>query len=120
VRVGRTATGKRVSHRLFAGDGNHRLALLVASGQTEIQPSQFRVKRYLRLAPADTTPFCLSLLGVNANDYATFLRLGYPDVPVGTEGGHPVVLDPRAPHADEVRRVIAVDLPSISEDRRDD
>lgn len=120
IRVGASHGGKRVSHRVFAGDGNHRLALIVASGQSELQPSQYRVKRYAHLAPSDTTRYCLSLLRVTPEEYAGFLRRGYPDVPVTVDAGRPVVQDPGAPRADEVRRVIDIDLPSILEDRGDD
>jgi hypothetical protein len=117
-RLTATHTGKRVSHRLFAGDGNHRLALLLASGRTELEPDQFRVKHYLRLAPSDTTPYCLSLLRVTPAEYAGFLRRGYPGVPIATDGDRPVVQDGDAPLADEVRRVIDADMPSILEESR--
>ena len=118
ARVAAGPNGKRVSHRLFAGDGNHRLALLVASGRTELQPSQYRVRRYPRLAPSDTTPYCLSLLRVAPGEYADFLRRGYPGVPLAVHEGRPVVEDPHAPLAEEVRRVIDIDTRWMREETR--
>jgi hypothetical protein len=62
-RVGPTATGRRVDRDLFAGDGNHRLALLLAAGQTELLPGQCRVQRFRTLRPPDTTPTLVAALG---------------------------------------------------------
>ena len=76
VRVLPTATGKRVARSLFAGDGNHRLALLLADGQTAVRPEQCRVQRFLTLAPADTSAVLIPALGVPAEEQAAFLAFG--------------------------------------------
>lgn len=76
-----TPTGKRVTRQVYAGDGNHRLALLLATGQTTLLPSQYRTKRFWRLTPIDTTPQLLEALDVDDRRYLAFLRAGYPDSP---------------------------------------
>jgi hypothetical protein len=86
-----------VTHRLFAGDGCHRLALLLGAGQAELLPSQYRVRRYLALVPADTTGPLLSRTGATWPDYRSFIALGYPG---GTS-------DP------EVEAVMAIDRPHL-------
>lgn len=80
VRVLPTPTGKRMPNALFAGDGNHRLALVLASGRTELRPEECRIRRFLTLQPADTTPFLRGALGVTAEQYASFLALGRMEV----------------------------------------
>lgn len=81
---GRTVTpapsGKRVTRDLYAGDGNHRLALLLAAGQTTLLPSQYRVKRFRRLVPSDTTSRLMPALRVDEQRYLAFLRAGYPSL----------------------------------------
>ena len=103
-----TPSGKRVSRAVYAGDGNHRLALLMAAGQTTLLPWQYRIKRFRRLVPSDTTPRLVAALGVGAERYAEFLRSGYPEVPVTLTGGRVEVGD--SPLADEVRRLVEADL----------
>jgi len=62
-RVRETHTGKRITRALYAGDGNHRLALLMAAGHDELLPGQYRVKRYRSLVPTDSTGFLLRETG---------------------------------------------------------
>ena len=71
-----TTTGKRLARELYAGDGNHRLALLIAAGQTTLLPSQYRIRRYRRLTPSDTTPVLLAALDLDEHRYLAFLRMG--------------------------------------------
>jgi hypothetical protein len=63
VRVGPATSGRHVDRVLFAGDGNHRLALLMAAGRTHLEPRHCRVKRFLTLRPADTSPTLAWALG---------------------------------------------------------
>jgi hypothetical protein len=71
-----TKTGKVLERDLYAGDGNHRLALLMAAGRTRLLPSQYRVRRYRRLTPSDTTPVLLAALDLDEHRYLAFLRMG--------------------------------------------
>jgi hypothetical protein len=80
-RVLPTAHGKRLARSIYAGDGNHRLALLLAAGQSTLSPPQYRVKRYRQLQPIDTTPQLLEALRVDEPRYLAFLQAGYPDLP---------------------------------------
>ena len=104
VRIRPTATGKTVSRRLFAGDGNHRLALLLAAGHTELLPTHYRVKRYLSLVPADTTGFLVGETGASWSDYRAFIELGYPDVTLDIEDGRVRAHGPQAAEAEAIAR----------------
>jgi hypothetical protein len=73
-----TETGKKVVRQAYAGDGNHRLALLLAEGRETLKPQEYRIKRFWRLTPGDTTPLLLDALDVDKERYFNFLRLGYP------------------------------------------
>jgi hypothetical protein len=73
-----TVTGKRLAREVYAGDGNHRLALLMAAGQETLLPGQYRIKRFLRVIPGDTTPRLVRELAVDEQRYLAFLRAGYP------------------------------------------
>lgn len=53
----------RVRRDLYAGDGNHRIALLLAAGRTQLEPGEYRVKRFRTLHPADTTAGLAAVLG---------------------------------------------------------
>jgi hypothetical protein len=103
-------TGKRAQRDLYAGDGNHRVALLIAAGQLELLPAQYRVKRYRSLVPADTTGFLFGVTGGSWTEYVSFIALGYPDVRlIGPAGGPRVEADDPAIRA-EVEAAVGVDL----------
>lgn len=70
-RVLPTDTGKTVAGPFFAGDGCHRIGLLWLSGQDELAPGQYVVKRYRELSPLDNT---FRLRAVFANDPRAYLR----------------------------------------------
>ena len=74
-------TGRRVDRDLFAGDGCHRLALLLASGHDHLLPGQARVRRFRTFTPPDTTPGLAARLGVAPED----LPLVLAGVPAATE-----------------------------------
>jgi hypothetical protein len=103
-RVEPTPTGKRLARDLYAGDGNHRMALLMATGQTALLPSQCRVKHFLRLEPSDTTPQLLAALDVDEHRYLAFLRLGYPSM---ADAGSD----------DETRHILHIDTPHLTKAR---
>lgn len=102
---------KRLARALFAGDGNHRLALLLMRGQATLQPDQCRIKRFLRLSPSDTTAPLLAVLRPELDRYVAFLRLGYPSVRIDRTGDGVAVNSPDDPIlAAEVRRLVDIDL----------
>jgi hypothetical protein len=106
-------TGKRVSHRLFAGDGNHRLSLLMGAGQKELLPSQYRVRRYRALVPADTSGFLLGATAASWSEYRAFIELGYPGVSLEPEGGRVKVVCADPGLRAEVEAVVAIDAPRL-------
>jgi hypothetical protein len=112
-----TPSGKRVSRSVYAGDGNHRLALLMAAGQKTLLPSQYRIKRFRRLVPSDTTPRLVAALHVDPRRYVAFLRAGYPSVRIDAVGGRVEVADaPDAELASEVRNLIDIDTRHLNGD----
>lgn len=114
-RVRDADTGKRTARTLFAGDGNHRLSLLLAAGQDFLLPGQYRIRRYLSLVPADTTGHLLRETGARWEEYRSFIELGYPSARVDLAGGR-VRVDADDPAvATEVESVVAHDLPSLAE-----
>jgi hypothetical protein len=102
-----TVTGKRITRTVYAGDGNHRLALLMAAGQTALQPSQYRVKRFRRMIPSDTTPRLVRALRVDEDRYLAFLRAGYPSVRIARVGDG-IAVDGAL--AAEVRELLRIDM----------
>jgi hypothetical protein len=76
-RVLPTDTGKLVEAPLFAGDGCHRIALLWLSGQAELAPEQYVVKRYRALAPLDNTFRLREAFAGDARAYLRFIGSGY-------------------------------------------
>ncbi len=112
-RVLPTATGKLVTRDLYAGDGCHRLALLMSAGQEALLPGQYRVKRFNALQPSDRTAELLETLRLGPDRYRSFLELGYPSARIA-DG--PTGLRVRADDAGteaEVRAVMAVDEPHL-------
>jgi hypothetical protein len=117
-----TATGKRVLRRLYAGDGCHRLALLLHLGYRSIPPEWYRVRRVA--APLDNTAPLLGPLRVTPPAYYRFLALGYGGAsgdgppPGPLPGDREALLRHVAAHAperlDELRQVLAVDEPLLS------
>lgn len=77
-RVRETHSGKRITRTLYSGDGNHRLALLLAAGKETLLPAEYRVKRYRWLVPTDSTGFLLRETGASWSEYRPFIELGYP------------------------------------------
>jgi hypothetical protein len=110
LRVLPTRTGKRLTRRTYAGDGNHRLALLIAAGQSTLLPSQYRIRRFWKLEPSDTTPLLLAALRVDEQRYLAFLRAGYPTLRVERVGGQYEVTGSPDPATEaEIRAVLSID-----------
>ncbi len=70
-------TGKLISARYFLADGCHRLALLMAMGQTVLPAGYFRVKCFREFSPFDSTSLLARSLGVAPSAYFAFLSSYY-------------------------------------------
>lgn len=114
LRVRAADTGKVTARDLYAGDGNHRLALLMAAGNEALAPGQYRVKRYLSLVPADTTGLLLRETGAGVSAYRSFLELGYPRARLQPAGTSLRVDCPDPEMRAEISAVIRVDAPSLA------
>ena len=83
LRAGRlvhpTISGKRVAAEIYAGDGGHRLALLLRAGRKRLEPGEYVVHRALEFTPRDNTGILLKSLDMQAGDYYQFLSMAYGD-----------------------------------------
>jgi hypothetical protein len=113
--VAPTATGKRLARSVFAGDGNHRLALLMAAGVDELTGAQYRIKRYRSLVPADTTGLLFEWTGGGWTEYQDFIALGYPTVSLRLVEGRVEVADADAATTAEVEAIVSADLPHLAD-----
>lgn len=113
-RVRDAAGGRRATRGLFAGDGNHRLALLMAAGQSVLLPGQYRVKRYLSLVPIDTTRRLLRETGAGWAEYRSFIELGYPSARLDAAEGRVLVEAAEPSVAAEVTATVERDLPHLT------
>lgn len=116
-RVRETPTGKRVSRTIYSGDGNHRLALLLAAGHDELHPAEYRLKRYRSLVPTDSTGFLLRETGAGWPEYRSFLELGYPSASVAMDDGRVRIEAGDAAIQAEVKQLVELDLPYLAVDR---
>jgi len=114
-----TASGKLVPRRLYAGDGCHRLALLLHLGYRAIPPEWYRVRTVA--APLDNTGPLLGPLRVPAAAYYRFLALGYAGAGYGDAAApadREALLRQVAAHAPErlaeLRQVLAADEPTLA------
>lgn len=112
----RMPAGKRVTADVFAGDGCHRLACLLALGRDHLQPHEYEVEERFWLQPHDNTA---RLLGTDALPMAAWLRFLARLYAPGTDPGDPPAL--RAATAalrpallPELDSVMAADLPRLS------
>ncbi len=122
-----TATGKVVPRPLYAGDGCHRLALLLASGHKRLEPGWYRVLRDPLPAPIDNTRALLGPLRVGRDEYHRFLSLAYAGAGAGaqdrTGGGRPAGRDALLRHVAahrpdrlrELLQVLEIDEPALNE-----
>ncbi len=119
-----TDSGKLVPRRLYAGDGCHRLALLLHLGYRSLPPDWYRVRRVAR--PLDNTAPLLAALRVPAAAYYRFLALGYagtgdgvPAAPTPGPDDREALLRHVAAHTperlDELRQVLAADEPLLAD-----
>jgi hypothetical protein len=106
-----TPTGKVVRRRFHAGDGCHRLALLVAAGEPTLPPAWYRVRTDPMRSLIDNTSVLIGSLGLDREAYYGFLARGYGDG--GRAGGREAIVrhvEANAPdRLAELRQVLAVD-----------
>jgi hypothetical protein len=109
-----TTSGKLVSSNIFAGDGCHRLALLLKRGMKTLEPGQYVVKVSPQYSPLDNTGLLINALPLTIPDYAAFLSASYSterheslDDLLYAVGKH----NPQ--RLIELKQVIAADLPSF-------
>ena len=118
LHAGRTVrempTGKRLARTIYSGDGNHRLALLLAAGHEFLAPAEYRVKRYRWLVPTDSTGFLLRETGAGWSEYCPFIELGYPSARLSMSGGR-VRIEAADPATQaEVSALVEHDLPYLA------
>ena len=105
-----TGTGKLVPRKYYAGDGCHRLALLVRVGETSLAPSHYRVRRDPETMVVDNTQLLIRELGLTPEQYFRFLSRGYADRPYTDARALLNHVEERAPdRLGELRAVIAAD-----------
>jgi hypothetical protein len=110
-----TETGKNVVRDLYAGDGCHRVALLLHSGADVLMPEQYRVRNSYRYQPRDNTFKLLHLLALPA--YYSFLSLAYSSQPCANHSALVSAVERDNPaRAAELRSVLAAD--GMLENRR--
>ena len=105
-----TATGKVVRRRLHAGDGCHRIALLVAAGERDLPPACYRVRSDPMPSLIDNTSALIGPLDLDRDAYYDFLARGYGAPPAA--GREAIVGHVRAHAPDrlaELEQVLAAD-----------
>jgi hypothetical protein len=114
-----TATGKRVSTRLFAGDGCHRIAWLSAAGVTTLEPHEYRLQRTRDFIPRDLTTAVLDTLEIGPAEYFAFLSRAYADGRCETEADLLERVGASTPQRlAEVQALIAIDRPRLADETR--
>jgi 2-polyprenyl-3-methyl-5-hydroxy-6-metoxy-1,4-benzoquinol methylase len=99
-------SGKRVEADIFVGDGCHRLALLLMSGVTRLEPGQYRVKIKPRYAPLDNTILLLPALDLAEKRYAAFVSHAFDEIAHDSLAELEKAVAKRAPHRIEALRAI--------------
>jgi hypothetical protein len=74
-----TSTGKRPACDLFAGDGCHRMALLMLDGQESLSPEYYRIRNYPEYAPLDNTHLLIGPLRIGPPEYYRYLSMAYSE-----------------------------------------
>jgi hypothetical protein len=75
----RTDSGLHIDRVVHVGDGCHRLALLLASGERLLPPESYRIDRRPQRVVLDNTALLVRALGLDEQRYARFLSLYYAD-----------------------------------------
>ncbi|MGH2704209.1 MAG: hypothetical protein ACRDJ4_03700 [Actinomycetota bacterium] len=105
-----TLTGKRLADRLYPGDGCHRLALVLSTGQSLLPPEWYRIRNDPLDTPLDNTHLLVRALELSREQYSEFISRGYADKVFADPGqlaAHVARTDPS--RAAEVEQVLALD-----------
>jgi hypothetical protein len=112
-----TSSGKLVVRPCYAGDGCHRLALLLASGQRYVPAAAYRVKIFPKYRPLDNTHELLDGLGLGRAQYYAFIAQGYDAPPAGDRITLLSWVQQHRPEAlHEVEQVTAIDEARLRQD----
>jgi hypothetical protein len=109
-----TPTGKVVRRRFHAGDGCHRLALLVAAGAESLAPAWYQLRSDPLGSLIDNTSVLIGPLALSGSAYDAFLARGYGAPPAADRAT--IVAHVRAHTPDrlaELQQVLAVDEPEL-------
>ena len=105
-----TASGKRVDATLFAGNGCHRLALLLLAGRDTLEAGEYVVHRVPRFQPRDNTGILLRNLELTPEAYYRFLSRGFAARPFSTREDLRAHVSERSPvRAALLDRILALD-----------
>jgi hypothetical protein len=105
-----TPTGKVVRRRFHAGDGCHRLALLVAAGEPTLAPDWYQVRTDPMRSLIDNTSTLIDALGLGREEYYRFIARGYGVDPTGDRDKLVRQVETHAPERlSELRQVLAAD-----------
>jgi hypothetical protein len=74
-------SGLHIDRLIHLGDGCHRLALLLASGERLLPPENYRIDRRPQRVVLDNTTLLVRALRLEEKRYARFLSLHYADGP---------------------------------------
>jgi hypothetical protein len=111
-----TPTGKVVQRRFHAGDGCHRLALLVAADEPTLRPGWYQVRTDPLRSLADNTSTLIAALGLGREDYYRFLARGYGVEPTSDPDKLVLQVETHAPERlGELQQVLAVDQRALEE-----
>lgn len=109
-----TESGIFVNRRLHVGDGGHRLALLLHSGQ-HLSPQMYRIDSR-GVPPIDNTAVLLHRLQIRRADYVRFLGHGYSDsLCTDLDQLREVAMREQPDLVRELESVIAVHIPLTGE-----
>jgi hypothetical protein len=101
-----TVTGLRPERALYAGDGNHRIALLLLAGSYELAPDQYRIKRYARLRPLDITSELKTALSASGEGPLRSISPSGPRATVDASQGRAQAVDESPPTEVELRSTL--------------
>lgn len=108
------SSGRPAPGPYFAGDGCHRLALLLRDGARELAPDMYRVRMYRRLHARDVTSTLIAHVRPSPAEYCAFLSLGYAKEEIRDAGALLADVERRTPERlAELRRVMDLDRDAL-------
>lgn len=113
-RVLPTESSKFVRRDFYAGDGCHRLALLLLFEYQILEPESYVVRIHDEFSPLDNTSILIRKMPVSECEYSAFLSLGYGQFEFADLASllrHIRKTQPRAAH--ELERIIELDAPYL-------